>query len=92
VGRRRVGWYPEERERGAGGGCDQDTLYACIKLSKNKYKIFKKIKSMIQTDFPPYDALPTLVLSLPQTWNLIYLHPSLAFLHQRGSVIWIAFF
>lgn len=36
VGGRCVGWYPEKRERGAGGGCDQDTLYACIKLSKNK--------------------------------------------------------
>lgn len=25
---------------------------------------------MIQTDFPPYDVLPTLVLSLPQIWGL----------------------
>lgn len=25
---------------------------------------------MIQTDFPPYDVLPTLVLSLPQTPDL----------------------
>lgn len=36
---------------------------------------------MIQADFPPYDVLPTLVLSLPQTLDLVYLHLPLAFLH-----------